>query len=472
MSEPFYKRNLAVPFFTQRDNTYIWQQKTGEIIYDDNDPTKIKYNVGDSFGPKYPMAWRSCNITSLCMVLHYWGLTEETPDQMLEKVFAKKEWGWSEEEYCRDTEKKIYKGAARVEVWENLKAVAEYYISLSNQTSFKVHQNEKDLSIALLQELIGKGFPVMLSCGLAALKDSSDTTGHIVVVRGFTEDGDVILNDPFGIPVDNNNSLNNGSYGSLKGCYYNSPAAAAGDNIVMKLKDFENIFSKSNGQHLYIEGPLWQHPGGEETDATNSFPIRSDNMWHNGIHLESESGFCSIGAGRLAAARNAEVENHGSSSFALVKYQMPESRGQFFYALYMHLKKIDLRQELEDFFLKNNGAVSENLRNTWYEQIFNNLLPAYCISYYEEKKLESGRQEDIYEAEIVNKKARIKKSGGEPVKARLGSSNTGTESRHEVLYGSAGKAGCLVRHRKLQEHVKAKIYAESDKNKQGIFPGL
>ena len=27
MSKIFYKRNLAVPFFTQRDNTYIWQQK-------------------------------------------------------------------------------------------------------------------------------------------------------------------------------------------------------------------------------------------------------------------------------------------------------------------------------------------------------------------------------------------------------------------------------------------------------------
>ncbi len=25
MSES-YKRNLAVPFFTQRDNTYVWQQ--------------------------------------------------------------------------------------------------------------------------------------------------------------------------------------------------------------------------------------------------------------------------------------------------------------------------------------------------------------------------------------------------------------------------------------------------------------
>ena len=39
-----YKRNLAVPFFTQRDNTYIWQQK--------NEITNI------AFGPKYPMAWR------------------------------------------------------------------------------------------------------------------------------------------------------------------------------------------------------------------------------------------------------------------------------------------------------------------------------------------------------------------------------------------------------------------------------
>ena len=231
MSEA-YKLNLAVPFFTQRDNTYIWQQ--------------IDADTNLRKGPKYPMAWRNCNITSLCMVLRYWGLTEETPDQMLEKVFAKKKenvlddngafktdkngnpvtkWGWLHE--ATDEETNPRTGAARLENWEDLKKVAE----------------------------------------------------------------------------------------------------------------------------LYIEGPLWQQPGGEETDITNSFPIRSDNMWHNGIHLESAGGFYSIGAGRLVAARNAEVENHGSSSFALIKYQMPESHGQFFYALYMHLKKIDLKQELEDFFL-------------------------------------------------------------------------------------------------------------------------
>ena len=83
-----HKRNLAVPFFTQRDNTYVWQQK--------NETTNV------AFGSKYPMAWRTCNITSLCMILHYWGLTEETPNQMVENIFAKKKegegknakWGW------------------------------------------------------------------------------------------------------------------------------------------------------------------------------------------------------------------------------------------------------------------------------------------------------------------------------------------------------------------------------------------
>lgn len=97
----FYKRNLAVPFFTQRDNIYIWQQKYEKDKYDEITGTKIE-EKDKPFGPKYPMAWRSCNITSLCMILHYWGLTEETPNQMLEKAFSKQKegeredakWGW------------------------------------------------------------------------------------------------------------------------------------------------------------------------------------------------------------------------------------------------------------------------------------------------------------------------------------------------------------------------------------------
>lgn len=83
MSEA-WKRNLAVPFFTQRDNTFVWQAK--------GNATGIKYNgkvyyQNEKFDPKYPMAWRSCNITSLCMLLHYWGITEDTPNRMIEKSF-------------------------------------------------------------------------------------------------------------------------------------------------------------------------------------------------------------------------------------------------------------------------------------------------------------------------------------------------------------------------------------------------
>lgn len=75
-----YKRNLAAPFFTQRNNTYIWQQR--------NEDGTIWADKNNNEDPKYPMAWRSCNITSLCMILHYWGLTQETQNQMMERVYT------------------------------------------------------------------------------------------------------------------------------------------------------------------------------------------------------------------------------------------------------------------------------------------------------------------------------------------------------------------------------------------------
>ena len=184
----FYKRNLAVPFFTQRDNTYIWQQ----IDIDSN----LKK------GPQYPMAWRSCNITSLCMLLHYWGLTEETPNQMIEKVFSKENWGWSYE--ATDDDKK--KGASRLEDWANLEDIAKLYTK--DKKGFSVTRGTH-LSMGILEKEIAKGCPVMLSTGLGKyIKDNSYARdGHIIVVRGFTYNNDVILNDPFGIPVEINNQI-------------------------------------------------------------------------------------------------------------------------------------------------------------------------------------------------------------------------------------------------------------------------
>lgn len=90
MSE-VWQRNLAVPYFTQRDNTFIWQQISTEDKKNDNG-VYIKQKE-KPFGPKYPMSWRTCNITSLCMILHYYGITNKTPEQMIEKVFAKQKEG-------------------------------------------------------------------------------------------------------------------------------------------------------------------------------------------------------------------------------------------------------------------------------------------------------------------------------------------------------------------------------------------
>ena len=90
-------RNLAVPFFTQRDNTYVWQKP-------------------DRNGSKYPMAWQTCNITCLCMILHYWGITKETPNEMIERIYDNQEWLRNEG------------GQVALESWENLRKIAEFYI--------------------------------------------------------------------------------------------------------------------------------------------------------------------------------------------------------------------------------------------------------------------------------------------------------------------------------------------------------
>lgn len=372
-----HKRNLAVPFFTQRDNTYVWQQR--EIKKVINQKAQEIEEIETTIGPKYPMAWRSCNITSLCMILHYWGLTTETPNQMIEKVFSKTEdgWKWLYEETNENSYSRT--GAARLENWSDLKRIAELYTS--EKEGYKVFQGEKELTMELLQNEIAKGIPVMISTGLGSLYGSNDIDGHIVVVRGFSDNDNIILNDPFGTPVEKESIRKTGESTQTYGYYYNSQDASLGDNIIISRKDFEERFAKDTRKYLYIEGPLWQEPGGTETDLTNSYPIRSDNMWHDGIHLESTNGFYSIGSGRLIAARNAEVEGHGSSSFALIKYQLSNNDKNYFYALYMHLKKIDIAKELENFML--TGKLREEIKDTWYAQIFNNLLPNYWIINYQ-----------------------------------------------------------------------------------------
>ena len=85
--------NLPVPYFCQRENKYIWYQKATKPIVCDNNPNIIKYNPGDSIlETKKHLAPITCNITSLCMILHYFGITDDSPDDMLYKIFDSEEY--------------------------------------------------------------------------------------------------------------------------------------------------------------------------------------------------------------------------------------------------------------------------------------------------------------------------------------------------------------------------------------------
>lgn len=78
----FYLRNLSVPFFSQRKNTYIWKS-----FYTATEAKDLGKTEGD-LKEQYSMGCNSCNITSIAMVLHYYGITEETPDMLLAKFYA------------------------------------------------------------------------------------------------------------------------------------------------------------------------------------------------------------------------------------------------------------------------------------------------------------------------------------------------------------------------------------------------
>ena len=73
MSDLNYLRNLPVPFFSQRQNDYQWQQR----YLDEQSAKKAGKKLYDIIPNKLPVSMdcRTCNITSVMMVMKYLGLT-------------------------------------------------------------------------------------------------------------------------------------------------------------------------------------------------------------------------------------------------------------------------------------------------------------------------------------------------------------------------------------------------------------
>ncbi|MDR2923874.1 MAG: hypothetical protein LBU85_11125 [Treponema sp.] len=184
MNNKNHQRNLPVPFFSQRQNKYIWRGLYSKDIIDVT-TKRVLYKKGEPTGQEVSLAFGSCNITSLCMILHYFGITSDTSDEMMSKFFDANDGTW----------------------W-------------------------------------GKG--------------------HIAVIRGFTKEGDIIINDPWGAPANPFGHLkttgnkdiistdNPGYFYDLFGDYANNRkfvGLGTGDNCIIRRKDFVRILRDGNRKY-------------------------------------------------------------------------------------------------------------------------------------------------------------------------------------------------------------------------------
>jgi hypothetical protein len=398
MSNEAWKRNLAVPFFSQRENVYVWKQCDSQ--------TGIEIPNGKNIS----MAYCSCNITSLCMILHYLGITKDSPDEMMRKVFSSEDTDmqkWHTEE----------NGPDELEFNGNMKLIANKIYGVSSGLI-----NTNACTLEQTKKFIAAGYPVWFSFG----SQSHNRHGHIAVLRGFTPDGDVIINDPWGDAAD--------PYGYLKpeglpGYYYSADPSVpmcswglgTGDNCVIKKSEFAKISGSPLFQSLVIKPPkLWDFPvktgllkaasEAEEQEAVracfdrenwsermdhgermvvNGFPVCDNGKWHDGIHLSGTEGayIYPIGPGRLAAARNAGSagEKDGdSSNFVLVRHFVPETESsgtKTFYSCYMHLGAVDIAQRIRSRFTlaSEQDNVRQQENRDWLDQLTDHILPKRAV---------------------------------------------------------------------------------------------
>jgi hypothetical protein len=140
-----YLRNLAVPFLSQRKNSYTWEEK-----YPDN--TALVDSSGNSLagkinpdGSKYSMACRSCNITSVTMVLHYFGITDESPTDIMAWYF-----NGTKEKEIKEAQKNRERsftgtpdyGVAALEDWANLYGIVKGVYGLDCEVYGKDKTND------------------------------------------------------------------------------------------------------------------------------------------------------------------------------------------------------------------------------------------------------------------------------------------------------------------------------------------
>lgn len=158
-------RNLEVPYFSQRENkTIVYQYYKKDI--EDEKTKKVIHKQGDlKFSDS--KSKNSCNITCLAMILHYFGITTDTPDEMMRKVFTPTE---DERKNHTSGQKDLVSiaqdDASLFENIKNMQKFAKEFYNVESEVRYLKKFNE-------IKNEILAGYPALVSVGLLKEFDES-----------------------------------------------------------------------------------------------------------------------------------------------------------------------------------------------------------------------------------------------------------------------------------------------------------
>lgn len=161
-------RNLEVPYFSQRRNNTVWYEHYPiDSKKVDEDGKSLAGKLVEN-GATDSKAKNSCNITCLAMILHYFGVTEDTPDEMMRKIFdPSKEELEAYTQSQKDLVTKAYTNKQVLENINNLKTFSEEFYKVQTEISTKSN-------FAEIKKEILAGYPVLVSCGLLQVYEQSE----------------------------------------------------------------------------------------------------------------------------------------------------------------------------------------------------------------------------------------------------------------------------------------------------------
>lgn len=357
--------NLPVPFFSQRENDYIWKE--------------INENP-------FSIAAISCNITSVYMVLFYLGITQDSLEEFTAKIFNNYP-HWNKFEIV-DKE---------LEKWDVLKKIIKKVYNVDESYLLEIHGKSVQTYI---RKYLEYGYPLIFSNGF--LSKSESNSGHISVIRGITNNGDIVINDPWGDPT-NSIGLLSATPNSIPGLYsarsQNSDilyGKGSGDNCFISKNEIKRLIADANGNFhagLIVTYPeIWKltlgkcvysFPKERKDEAlshllnhfANNFEyvITNNGEMAKGVVLKDvySKKIFSIGPGRIIAIKNTKkIEEN----FILVQYKIPGQDNKYVYINYKHLSFVDIEKEIENniFSLKEKDI-------SWLNQLLKKIRPKAAI---------------------------------------------------------------------------------------------